>query len=207
MVTQEQIDYWAYWIRNVSYPIGTSVIIVGRTEIVLVTLHNERFINAFKYSYPPNVRSWDPDRGVWTLTSTNENLFTVHALLHKTYGVRPLKVAESGISAERVVDKTYQVIKDTLYTILKIEEDASPQDIKKAYKQQALLHHPDKKGEHETFLLITHAYNTLSDPVKKAKYDAAQKFLAQAEAKARSGYQWWAPSTPYIYQTVRVQRP
>ena len=57
------------------------------------------------------------------------------------------------------------------YNTLGINKDASPDEIKRAYRSLASKHHPDKGGDTATFQKIQEAYATLSDPEKKAKYD------------------------------------
>ncbi|KAF8585459.1 TPR-like protein [Ramaria rubella] len=60
------------------------------------------------------------------------------------------------------------------YKILGIPKDCADSDIKKAYRKQSLLHHPDKGGDEEKFKLASEAYNVLSDPQKRARYDAGE---------------------------------
>ena len=57
------------------------------------------------------------------------------------------------------------------YEVLGITKDASDKDIKKAYRDSAKKHHPDKGGDEDKFKEITEAYENLADPDKKAKYD------------------------------------
>lgn len=58
------------------------------------------------------------------------------------------------------------------YTILGVSRNASPDEIKKAYRKLAHQHHPDKKGGNEAkFKEINEAYQTLGDPEKKARFD------------------------------------
>ena len=58
------------------------------------------------------------------------------------------------------------------YTTLGVSKSASPEDIKKAYRTLAHKHHPDKKGGNEAkFKEINEAYQTLSDPDKRSRYD------------------------------------
>ena len=59
----------------------------------------------------------------------------------------------------------------TPYQTLGVQETASDQDIKKAYKKLALQHHPDKGGDAEQFKQIHEAYETLMDPLKRHQYD------------------------------------
>jgi curved DNA-binding protein len=58
------------------------------------------------------------------------------------------------------------------YEILGVNEKASQDDIKKAYKKLAMKHHPDRGGDNKKFQEISQAYDTLSDPNKRSQYDA-----------------------------------
>lgn len=56
------------------------------------------------------------------------------------------------------------------YEVLTVERQASPQDIKKAYRKLSLVHHPDKSKEEnatELFRELTKANEVLSDPKKR----------------------------------------
>ena len=58
------------------------------------------------------------------------------------------------------------------YTTLGVSKSASADEIKKAYRKLAHQHHPDKKGGNEArFKEVNEAYQVLSDPDKKARYD------------------------------------
>uniref|UniRef100_A0A8C2WPR3 DnaJ heat shock protein family (Hsp40) member B1b n=1 Tax=Cyclopterus lumpus TaxID=8103 RepID=A0A8C2WPR3_CYCLU len=60
------------------------------------------------------------------------------------------------------------------YDILGIKKEASEDDIKKAYRKQALRFHPDKNkspGAEDKFKEIAEAYDVLSDEKKKDIYD------------------------------------
>jgi molecular chaperone DnaJ len=58
------------------------------------------------------------------------------------------------------------------YEILGISKDASPDEIKKAFRRLAVQHHPDKEGGDETkFKEINEAYEVLKDSSKRQRYD------------------------------------
>jgi len=63
------------------------------------------------------------------------------------------------------------VYMQTYYERLQCDENATIEQIKKSYKQLALQTHPDKGGDVATFQKLQEAYNVLSDPVKRGKYD------------------------------------
>ncbi|EIE26510.1 DnaJ protein, partial [Coccomyxa subellipsoidea C-169] len=58
-----------------------------------------------------------------------------------------------------------------LYSILQLDKSATSDDIKKAYRECARIHHPDKGGSAERFAKVQAAFETLSDPRKRAVYD------------------------------------
>ncbi|MEX1163695.1 MAG: J domain-containing protein [Nitriliruptor sp.] len=58
-----------------------------------------------------------------------------------------------------------------LYELLGVPRDASTDDVKKAYRRAAREHHPDTGGDEEAFKQVTHAYQVLADPDKRARYD------------------------------------
>lgn len=60
------------------------------------------------------------------------------------------------------------------YNRLGIEKTASQEEIKKAYRKMASVHHPDKGGDTKLFQEIEEAYRILSDPEKRAQYDNPQ---------------------------------
>lgn len=63
----------------------------------------------------------------------------------------------------------------TLYDVLGLAEDAAEQEIKSAWRTAAREHHPDRNpGEKsaEAFKLAKRAYDVLSDPARRARYDA-----------------------------------
>lgn len=72
--------------------------------------------------------------------------------------------------------------KKDYYSILGLANNASSDDIKKAYRKLASKYHPDKfiegiesKTAEEKFKEIKEAYEILSDPQKRARYDSMGK--------------------------------
>jgi molecular chaperone DnaJ len=66
-------------------------------------------------------------------------------------------------------------MKKDYYEILGIDKSATAEQIKKAYRKKAIEYHPDKnpgnKDAEENFKVAAEAYEILSDPDKKARYD------------------------------------
>jgi DnaJ-class molecular chaperone len=57
------------------------------------------------------------------------------------------------------------------YETLGVDQGASTDEIKKAYRNLARVNHPDKGGDAEKFKEIGQAYEVLNDPDRRARYD------------------------------------
>jgi curved DNA-binding protein len=79
------------------------------------------------------------------------------------------------------------------YKIMGVPEDASADDIKKAYRTLARKHHPDlNKGADsaEKFKDLGEAYEVLKDPAKREEYDQVRKYGAGAGAEFKPPPGW-----------------
>lgn len=90
------------------------------------------------------------------------------------------------------------------YKILGVERNASKEEIKRAYRKLALKTHPDRnpgnsKAE-ERFKEINEAYQVLSDPGKRARYDQLGESYTQWQrgGAPAGGFNWedWFTTSP-----------
>ncbi|MHC4322092.1 MAG: DnaJ domain-containing protein, partial [Planctomycetota bacterium] len=65
--------------------------------------------------------------------------------------------------------------KEDYYNVLGVDRNASQDDVKRAYRKLALKYHPDKnqgkKEAEEKFKIAAEAYEVISDPDKRRRYD------------------------------------
>ena len=91
------------------------------------------------------------------------------------------------------------------YETLNVPRDATPEQIKKSFRELALKYHPDRNPDNpqaeEQFKRINEAYSVLSDPEKKARYDSGvpEGYAAYETAGAGTaqGYNPYGPYGPY----------
>ena len=81
----------------------------------------------------------------------------------------------------------------SLYDVLLVDQNATLEEIKLAFKRRALQVHPDKGGSKEEFHLVYQALETLGDPAARQKYD---KGLAATKTGP-------APHAPYPKEKKR----
>lgn len=73
------------------------------------------------------------------------------------------------------------------YKVLGVNESASQDEIKIAYRKLAAQHHPDKGGDTATFQSISQAYETLGDAQKRAEYDYSRSNMGGTQFRFTSG--------------------
>ncbi len=74
------------------------------------------------------------------------------------------------------------------YEELGLKKNATESEIKCSYRSLVKKHHPDAGGEKEQFILIQMAWETLSDPIKKEKYD--KKLLSSLPSLNKLNDNW-----------------
>jgi DnaJ-class molecular chaperone len=82
------------------------------------------------------------------------------------------------------------------YTTLGVKKDATPDDIQKAYRRLAKKLHPDlnpgNKGAEEKFKEVAAAYDLLSDPDKRARFDRGEVDASGTERPRQQYYRDFA---------------
>ena len=96
----------------------------------------------------------------------------LRVLLQNPYGegepTEKIKTAEAALAASTTVGHNH-------YEALNSYRAASPLELKGSYKRMALLLHPDKNPSEQAvggFKRVQDAYDTLSDALRRAEYDA-----------------------------------
>ncbi|CAI9285301.1 unnamed protein product [Lactuca saligna] len=100
------------------------------------------------------------------------------------------------------------------YNILKVNRNASDEDLKKAYRRLAMIWHPDRnpssnKGEAEAkFKQISEAYDVLSDPKKRQIYDLyGEEALKSGQVPPPHPFSSNRGYTAHHYHTNNHQHP
>ena len=98
------------------------------------------------------------------------------------------------------------ILKD-YYAILGLQPDCEPEEIKAAYRQLVLLHHPDRNPEDEAaterFLELKEAYEMLSDVASREAYDLEfVEAFPEYELEAEEETPYWEVNPPAAMPVV-----
>lgn len=87
------------------------------------------------------------------------------------------------------------------YKVLGVSQNATPQEIRFAYKQASLRSHPDRGGSHDAMVAVNLAYNILSNPIERNAHDIYWKIFTSSSysvppsTKAKSTSQTYTGAT------------
>lgn len=88
---------------------------------------------------------------------------------------------------------------DDYYERLGVPRNATPQQLKKAYREKAAAAHPDHGGSDEQFIALTEAYEILYDQDSRQKYDRGEHDCThKGPSAAASDESSAVPVAPYV---------
>jgi len=87
------------------------------------------------------------------------------------------------------------------YKILGVDEKASKDDVKKAFRKLAHKYHPDKKGgDEKRFKEISEAYSVLSDDKKRAEYDSYGRTFSGSQGAGNFDFSGFSGGDGFNFQ-------
>jgi len=99
------------------------------------------------------------------------------------------------------------------YDVLGVTENSTDEEIKKSYRRLAMQYHPDRNSDPHAeikFKEIKEAYEELSDPIRKSKYDLSRnnewKFSSPFDNWASANENFDNPSIDDLYENWRRQQ-
>jgi DnaJ domain/Nuclease-related domain len=90
------------------------------------------------------------------------------------------------------------------YELLGVSRGASAAEVKSAYRALAKVMHPDAGGTAGTFRLLQHAYETLTDPTRRAEYDQDEPALVRPSRPRTSPRRDFGDEPDYVPKLPRI---
>lgn len=114
---------------------------------------------------------------------------------------------------ERVVTTSQRTRKpkkpkvESLYKVLGVRSNATPESIKKSYIRMVKEHPPEQ--DPEQFQIIRSAYDTLRDPAKRKAYDFQRKYGGSIEHLLQEAFEWmnkenWDKAEKLYREAIRL---
>lgn len=95
----------------------------------------------------------------------------------------------------------------SLYRVLGLKKTATADEVARAYRRLALKHHPDRGGDRQKFEQIHAAFEVLSDPDRRARYDSTGEFAtAPVDNSLAELAQVLAPVLDQLVRQMTAQR-
>ncbi|KAJ8612576.1 hypothetical protein CTAYLR_007200 [Chrysophaeum taylorii] len=117
-------------------------------------------------------KEWDGEKWILYTLAEDRSILSDAASAELAAYVEKLASQEKETDEGSSETEKKEVKDATLYEELGVSPSASEAEIKKAYYKQALKYHPDKHPGHEAkFQAISRAYEVLSDPRSRERYD------------------------------------
>lgn len=116
--------------------------------------------------------------GNYILTRRQKQSFDLD---HMSDGPVARSIIDPALGADPVAGYPWLMEVVDYYDVMGVAEDASPDEIKKAYRRLARKYHPDVStaaDAEEMFKRIGEAYEVLKDPAKREEYDSLRKYGA-----------------------------
>jgi len=120
-----------------------------------------------------NCKVYDDMKREWLEYRLDDDIDEINKLMKE----EQIKSSSSSSGRSTSSSSRRRVKSTEYYDLLDIQPDASPSEIRSAYRKKARIIHPDKNPDdanaEENFRLLSAAYQTLSDPNKRHKYDTS----------------------------------
>lgn len=111
---------------------------------------------------------------------------------HRRHTRRSYEHKRANLNLNADASSTKSLDSLTHYQRLNVEQGADSSEIKSAYYALSKIYHPDVVGSYaaDNFRLITESYDTLTDPKRRAQYDAE---ISTASDLSTIEFSAWAP--------------